>query len=175
MKKICFVIDKGLSPNSYAFLFPLLLNKNQIDHEIEIFFKLPIKNYDYIFIDSKYYNKKFQSNDFEFIKNDLENLRKKCNKLIYCDNEASIFINNLIFDYVDIYLKGRLPNNLNIYKKKLYGQREFTEYYNKKFGIIDSTESYSNIIEDKNLKKIFLGWNNGICDYTYYSTIKKNI
>ena len=105
----------------------------------------------------------------------MENLRKKCNKLIYCDNEASIFINNLIFDYVDIYLKGRLPNNLNIYKKKLYGQREFTEYYNKKFGIIDSTESYSKILKDKNLKKIFLGWNNGICDYTYYSTIKKNI
>ena len=81
MKKICFVIDKGLSPNSYAFLFPLLLNKNQIDHEIEIFFKLPIKNYDYIFIDSKYYNKKFQSNDFEFIKNDLENLRKNATNL----------------------------------------------------------------------------------------------
>ena len=175
MKKICFVIDKGLSPNSYAFLFPLLLNKNQIDHEIEIFFKLPIKNYDYIFIDSKYYNKKFKSNDFEFIKNDLENLRKKCNKLIYCDNEASIFINNLIFDYVDIYLKGRLPNNLNIYKKKLYGQREFTEYYNKKFGIIDSTESYSNIIEDKNLKKFFLAGIMGFVTIHIIQQLKKNI
>jgi hypothetical protein len=175
MKKICFVIDRELSPNSYAFLFPLLLNKDHIDHEIEIFYKSPIKNYDYIFIDSKFYNNKFQLNDFEFIRNDLENLRKKCNKLIYCDNEASIFINNLIFDYVDVYLKGRLPSDLNIYKKKLYGQREFTEYYNKKFGIIDSPENYSNIIEDKNLKKIILGWNNGICDYTYYSIIKKKL
>ena len=34
MKKICFVIDKGLSPNSYIFYY-ILLNKNQIDHEMK--------------------------------------------------------------------------------------------------------------------------------------------
>ncbi len=173
--KICFIIDKELSPNSFAFLFPLLLNIKNINEEIEILYRLPEKNYDLIFVDSKFYNKKFQSNDFKSITNDLTSLRQKCRKIIYCDNEASIFINKSIFSFIDYYLKGRLPKNLNIYKKKLYGQREFTDYYHNKFGIIDDPVNYSNSLEDKDLKKIILGWNNGICDYSYYSTIKKKI
>ena len=171
----CFIIDKNLSPNSFAFLYPILLNKDKIENKIDILFSFPKKNYDLIFVDSKYYNKKFQESEFDYIKSDLINLKKKCNKLIYCDNEASIFINETIFDFVDTYLKGRLPRNINIYKKKLYGQREFTDYYHKKYNIIDDTVNYSNIIGDKKLNKLVLGWNNGICDYSYYSPLKKKL
>ena len=172
---ICFIVNKDLNPNSFAFLFPLILNKNNFDHEIDISYEFPKNNYDFIFIDSKFYNKKYLTGDFDYIKNNLILLKKRCSKLIYCDNEASIFINSSIFDFVDIYLKGRLPSDMSVYNKKLYGQREFTDYYHRKYHINDENVSYSNILEDKDLKKIFLGWNNGICDYSYYSIFKKKI
>ena len=53
--KICFIIDKELSPNSFAFLFPLLLNIKNINEEIEILYHLPEKNYDLIFCTSSRY------------------------------------------------------------------------------------------------------------------------
>ena len=75
---------------------------------------------------------------------------------------------------MDIYLKGRLPEIL-ISTKKNYMVKEFTDYYHKKYNIIDDTVNYSNIIEDKKLNKLVLGWNNGICDYSYYSPLKKKL
>ena len=174
--KICFIIDKNLNPNSYAFIFPILINKkNFSSFDIDIISKDPEKIYDLIFIDSKYYITQFKNNDFNFISNNLIQIKNKCKKLIYCDNEASIFINKNLFKYVDTYLKGRLPADINTYKKELYGQRQFTDFYHKKYNIRDNAENYSNIIEDDQLKKIILGWNNGICDYSYFSIVKKLI
>ena len=174
--KICFIIDKNLNPNSYAFIFPILINKKNFSFfDIDIIYKDPEKIYDLIFVDSKYYISQFKNNDFNFISNNLMQIKKKCKKLIYCDNEASIFINKNLFNYVDTYLKGRLPADINTYKKELYGQRQFTDFYHKEYNIRDNAENYSNIIEEDQLKKIILGWNNGICDYSYFSIMKKLI
>ena len=74
---------------------------------------------------------------------------------------------------MDIYLKGRLPKDINIYKNKLYGQRQFTDFYFSKYDVKDNIENYSNILNNQQIKQIKLGWNNGICDYTYFSHIKK--
>ena len=75
--KICFIIDKNLNPNSYAFIYPVLLNKkNFSSFDIDITNKDPAEIYDLIFIDSKYYIAQFKNNDFNFIKNDLIQLKK---------------------------------------------------------------------------------------------------
>ena len=173
---ICFIVNKHLNPNSYAFIFPIIINiKNFNLFKIDIIYKSPIKNYDLIFVDSKFYINQFSNNDFDFISKSLVNIKKNCKKLIYCDNEASIFINNKLFKYVDIYLKGRLPKDIIIYKNKLYGQRQFTDFYFSKYDVKDNIENYSNILNNQQIKQIKLGWNNGICDYTYFSHIKKII
>ena len=174
--KISFIIDKNLNPNSYAFIFPVVINKKNFNEfQIDIINFQPNEVFDIIFVDSKFFLKQFKINDFESIKTILKNLKKKCKKLIYCDNEASIFINNNLFNYIDVYLKGRLPNDISKYKKSFYGQREFTNFYYTKYGIQDEIENYSHTLEDDQIKKIVLGWNNGICDYSYLSIIKKLI
>ena len=63
----------------------------------------------------------------------------------------------------------------DIYKKKLYGLREFTEFYHHKFNIKDDNEVYSEYLNEKDISKIILSWNNGICDYSFWSKINRNI
>ena len=53
-----------------------------------------------------------------------------------------------IFEFIDYYLKGIIPKDLNIYKKALYGKRQFTDFYYKKYKIKDDIEKgkYESII-----------------------------
>ena len=75
--KICFIIDKNLNPNSYAFIFPILINKKNFSFfDIDIIYKDPEKIYDLIFVDSKYYISQFKNNDFNFISNNLMQIKK---------------------------------------------------------------------------------------------------
>ena len=63
-----------------------------------------------IFIDNKYYNKNFNQMILSLLKM-IYDLRKM--QQTFIATMTSIFLNNLIFDYVDIYLKV-IANNLNI-------------------------------------------------------------
>lgn len=172
---ICFIVNKNLDQNSYAFIFPILNNKKFLPHKIEIKNSIPSKNYDIIIIDSKFFIDWFNKSNTQSVIDYLFKLKKKCKKIAYADNEASIYINYKIINNVDYYLKGRLPADIKIYQSKLYGMREFTDFYNKQFNVIDKNEKYSDIINIENTNKIILGWNNGICDYSYWSRLNKNI
>ena len=172
---ICFIVNKNLDPNSLSFIYPILLNKKFLDFNIEIENKIPSKNYDIIIIDSKFFIDLFNLDNTELVTDILNKLKMKNGKVIYSDNEASTFINREIINAVDYYIKGRLPKDLNLYKTKLYGMREYTDFYFKKFNITDTKEKYSDIINDDNLKKINLGWNNGINEYSYFSEYNRKV
>ena len=173
--KIYFLIDKNYSQNSFAFIYPILINKKYFNEKIFFSDKIPNNNYDVILVDSKFFYKKFKENNTQLIKKIIQELKLKCKKLVYVDNEASIFINKNIIEIFDYYLKGRIPNDKNIYKKKLYGLREFTEFYHHKFNIKDDNEVYSEYLNEKDISKIILSWNNGICNYSFWSKINRNI
>ena len=173
--KFFFLIDKDCNQNSFSFIFSILINKKYIKENIVIDSKLPNENYDIIFLDSKFFIKEFNKDNLKYIQDCIIKLKSKCKKLVYVDNEASIFINKNVIEMFDYYLKGRIPKNLNLYKEKLYGLREFTNFYFKKFKINDVNIRYSDNLEERNIKKIILSWNNGICDYSFWSKINRNI
>ena len=54
----------------------------------------------------------------------------------------------------------------------MYGERLYTDYYYKKFCIKDTNPSWSKPVQIKNLKKIKVGWNIGLSDYSMISIIK---
>ena len=172
--RIFFLIDKNCNQNSFSFIFPILTNKKYFKEEIIVGNQLPKKNYDLIFVDSKFFYEEFNKAEFQYIRNCIIELKLKCKKIVYVDNEASIFINKNIIEMFDYYLKGRIPNDMNIYKSKLYGLREFTDFYYHKFNIKDKNEIYSEYLDEKNISKIILSWNNGICDYSFWSKINRN-
>tara|TARA_B110000027_G_scaffold131144_1_gene154962 strand:+ start:530 stop:1582 length:1053 start_codon:yes stop_codon:yes gene_type:complete len=163
--------------NSYAFIYPVYNSINELSkkNKIKISYDLDKNIYDLIFLDSKFFYKSFIKSDYISIQKTLDNIRSKCKILVYCDNEASLFINNKIYRYVDFYLKSKLPINKNYYSLKYYGLRSYTDFYNHKFNIIDKNERFSDILTEDQSKKNILGWNNGICDYSLYGNLKRKI
>ena len=59
---------------------------------------------------------------------------------------------------------------------KHYGGRLFTNYYNKKFKLIDKNEIFNQVVKNKKLlKKIRISWNMGLADHGMFSHIKQKI
>ena len=72
-----------------------------------------------------------------------------------------------ILDHVDLYCKSQILKDKNLYKKKFYGNRIFTEFCHKNYKISDNEVSYSNPIKcKKNLQKIRVFWNSSIMNYS---------
>ena len=175
--KIKFLVGSLEFFNAYAFIYPVYNSINFLneEYEISIDYKTDNKKYDIIFIDSKFFYKHFIKNNFNIIAQTLINEKKKCKLLAYFDNEASLFINSEIYKYVDFYLKSKFPKDKNYYKKKYYGLRSYTDFYYNKFNIVDENETFSDKLDDNEIDKNILGWNNGICDYSLYSNIKRKL
>ena len=65
-------------------------------------------------------------------------IKKNCDSLIYFDTtDSSGSLQTEILNYVDIYCKGQLLKNRKSYLKSFYGDRLYTDYVHKKFGIND--------------------------------------
>ena len=113
--KINIIVGNLKYFNSYAFIYPIYQSLNLINDSVDlkIDYSIDNENYDLIFIDSKFFYEEFHKSNTQYIFGILEKLKKKCKQLIYCDNEASLFINNQIYKYVDFYLKSKLPSDKN--------------------------------------------------------------
>ena len=175
--KIKFIIGNLKYFNSYAFVYPIYQSLKLISESVDLIinYSLDEKNYDLIFVDSKLFYEEFNNSNTLVIFETLKKLKKKCKFLIYCDNEASLFVNSKIHKYVDFYLKSKLPRDENYYNFEYYGLRSYTDFYHKKFNIIDNKADYSEILSKEDQSKNILGWNNGICDYSLFSNLKRTI
>ena len=161
--------------NTRSFLFPLIYFKDYLKEKgirISVYNKayIPSKKA-FLFIESNFFGKRFlsESND---IFNMLTSLKKKNHKIIYFDlSDSTAILHPQIIRYVDIYSKAQLLRNRNLYKKKFYGNRIFTNFVFKKFKILDEIESYSESINEDSIKKLSIHWNSGIGNYTYFGRI----
>lgn len=172
------ILTPGLKyRNTNAFLFPLLIWSKFLESK-GIVFKIInninlIRNPDLLLLDSKFFRNEFNKN-FENTIIEIKNLKKKTNKLIYVDtSDSTSWIIPEVLNTVDYYWKSQILKNKNNYKKKFYGQRIYTDFYNKKFNITDNYEEYSKpIINDFDLSKIKLFWNYGLYDYSLNSDLR---
>ncbi len=155
------LLDLGYSFNFY----------NQINSD---FF-----NCDYIFINNKFFTdnyklklldkfgflKKFISNKVYF--NEIaQHLSKKNKNLIWFDLTDSAGTTQFeVLPYVKRYIKGQLYKNRDLYRKNLFRNRYFSDYYQKNFKI--ETDIKFNFCKLKPTydHKVFLGWNLGVGNF----------
>lgn len=175
LMKIINILTKGFdSPNGCAFLFPLIKNRRALlDRGIDISFYSNINNSiydcDILIVESKYFSPDWEKNTNQVLEK-FEEFHQKIKKIIYFDiSDSSGFPHARVLPYVDAYAKNQLLKDRTHYLKPLYGHRLYTDYYHKHYGIKDKNPLYSEPIENPDLlKKLKLGWNSGLADYSLY-------
>ncbi len=119
-------------------------------------------NSDIIFLSSRYFKKKDQYIDESYFLT-FELLKKNKIKLIWFDLRDSAGTTQFeVLPYVDLYFKKQMYKNKSSYYADLYGGREFSDYYNKRFRIKDDNPYKSEKLKKKYEKKIHLSWNLGV-------------
>jgi hypothetical protein len=96
----------------------------------------------------------------------IKKARKYSNKIIWMDIADSTGVTHFeLLPYIDLYLKKHLLKDKAIYQKELYGGRIFTDFYHKRFGIVDLSPFKQFYPLDTNLAyKVGLSWNMGMGD-----------
>ena len=165
--------SRKLYPNTLALILPFIIWKKSFlkkNYNIRILFDHKHLNYtEVIILDSKYHRDLWSYNSNK-VKNEINLITKKCNKLIYFDTtDSTSSIQIELLDVVYKYWKMQIFKDKLNYKKKFYGGRIFTDYLLKK-GIKDNKESsLNNIIEkDIYLNKIECAWNSSFNRYDYF-------
>ena len=169
------VLSPGFdTPNSSSFLFPLIIFKKHCEAlkiNIQFFFNLnkKVSECDFLIVDSKYF--KFEWNKSKNKVLDIFQKLSEHTKVIYFDTTDSAgTIDSSLLPIVKIYAKNQIYRNPNNYTRRLYGRRLFTDYYNKKFNIIDKSPDFSEPVVTKELlKKLKVSWNIGLSNHNFYS------
>lgn len=166
-------------PNTRSFLFPLkkykyFFKKNGLD--FNFYTKTINYNCDIVFIESNFYGKRWIRETNEIL-SELKQIRKKVKKIIYFDtSDSTSILNPEIIKCVDKYCKGQILKKLFDYKKKFYGNRIFTDYSRKFFGVKDGNESFSvPVLEQDDLNKIQIFWNSSISNYSLFGKFTNEI
>ena len=164
---------------TYSFIYPILNSIYLIresGNNLNFFYSLKkdIFDCDILIIDSRFTGK--IKNKEEFI-NILKKNKSKNLKLIFADTaDNSGQIKTDFLSFVDLYWKGQVLKNKNEYMKSHYGGRLFTNFYKKKFNVIDKNKQMSESVKNKDLlKKIKVCWNMGLCDHGKFSHIKQRL
>ncbi|PVY36663.1 hypothetical protein [Pontibacter virosus] len=93
----------------------------------------------------------------------INNFRRRFNRVIMLDDGAgSDSLHYEYMDLVDLYYKGKLLINKNLYLQPRYGSQIFTDYYNTEYGIADEVIKIRERPSDPSvLNKLRVSWNLG--------------
>tara|TARA_B100000989_G_scaffold276409_1_gene236653 strand:- start:138 stop:1289 length:1152 start_codon:yes stop_codon:yes gene_type:complete len=147
---------------------------------------------DYIFVNNRFFtdNYKFKLlNKFRFLKKFIYNkirfneiaeyLAKKNKNLIWFDLTDSAGTTQFeVLPHVKKYVKGQLYKDKELYRKNLFRNRFFSDYYQKKFKIENDIKFNFCKLEANYEQKVILGWNLGVAnffDIINYSNLEKLI
>jgi hypothetical protein len=94
----------------------------------------------------------------------IKEAKKYANKIIWMDMSDSTSVTHFeLLPYVDLYLKKHLLKDKKLYQKEFYGGRIYTDFYHRKFGIVDTSPFDQFFPLDMKLSyKVGLSWNMGM-------------
>ena len=184
MKKINILSPGFTSPNSAAFLFPLIKFKHALknhDFNITIYNTLEnrITDCNFLLVDSKFFKNSW-AQDFNGTLETISELNQKT-KLIWCDQSDSMgtFLGQVL-PYVYKYCKAQIIKDRSEYMSTHYASRIYADYYHKKYGINDKDSFLDQIVQNKtDLEKISVSWNSAFMNYgvnyDYILRLRKHI
>ncbi len=117
---------------------------------------------DIVILSSRYFKKKNNIID-ECYFSLFESLSKKKIRIIWFDLRDSAGTTQFeVLPYVDLYYKKQIYKNKKIYYKDIYGGRDYSNFYHKKFHVSDDNPYNFIKLEKKYESKINISWNIGV-------------
>lgn len=170
------------SSNGVAFLFPLRAWKREIgDHGIKISYFDSIKpslyQCDVVGIDCRYYSHRWAL-EAEKVEKEIFEITNRVKRSIWFNiQDSSGWDHARPLKYVTSYVKNQVLCNKEDYLRPIYSSgRIYGDYYNSKFGVKDESPTFSEVVEDLNLlKKIRVGWNSGLANYSLFGPLYSNL
>ena len=173
MATVQFLTTKNISPNTHSIIYPLLRWNKNINAEIGVtnIVSSDLKeNSDIIILDSKFHKYWWLDKNLgtKAVLEDIERIKKKCNKIVYFDTtDSSGSIQKEVFKKINQYWKGQTLVEKNLYKKKFFYDRVFTDYFKRKYFNEGINQNHEDILEVNDISKIKTAWNSSLTSYKY--------
>jgi len=166
------VLTVDNNPNSFSFAFPLLINrKGLLDRgiKVKIFYLLEKGLYDcdILFVDNKFFRPWWRRKENEYIYKFLENSKSKVGAVLWFDTSDSTGTPQFeVLPYVDGYYKNQILKDVKQYCKTYYSTRIYADYYHRKYGTIETTDTGREFpLDPQYINKIHSSWNPGLNDH----------
>ncbi len=171
MIKVHILSPGFTTPNGRAFLFPVKVWHSALRRrDISVaLFNRQTKNLidcDVLMVDSKFHRDRWLFETREILE-EFGNFTRHC-RVIYCDTtDSSGWLQTELLPIVHLYAKAQLLRDLSAYRLPMYAYRPFTDYYHRKYGVIDAKPEWSQAVANPALlSKLRVSWNSGLADYS---------
>jgi hypothetical protein len=166
------VLSPGFTtPNGRAFLFPLKVWRKALrrrGYTIKIFNRAhaALTACDVLLVDSKFHRDRWL-HDTPGIVAEFSAWADQC-RVVYCDTtDSSGWLQTELLPVVHVYAKAQLLRDRDRYRAPMYGHRPFTDYYHRKYGVVDAQPEWSLAVHDPaHLGKLRVSWHSGLADYS---------
>ena len=172
MIRINVLTGGAVSPNSEAFLFPLIVHRRALrraGYSVRIYDAVTprVTECDLLFVERTFFGHQHRwPGSWEGVIDELERLRRGPEALCWFDTTASSgTLQTPVFPHVDLYCKPQILRDRTRYTRRYYGSRLYTDYYHRTFGIEDQAATWSEPLGAKDLQKFHLSWNSGLANY----------
>lgn len=170
-------LDYDIEFDQFDAFIPYMSRKLHRPSTKDDFIGLFNKQYDIVFLAYHHSNAGLSSIQSEDRIEVLQHLRKRSNKIIWldtADGTGTCFFD--VLPYIDLYLKKQVLIDLNLYKKEIWSNRIFGEYYHNTLGIQETGQKenikYYSVLEPQFIDKLGISWNVGLGDLFANGTTK---
>ena len=169
--KTVHVLTTRNNPNADSFNFPLRLHRGRlkaagIDVKLRFLATDRLVDCDVLCLNSKYFRPWGRARRQELIEF-IEDAREKVERVLWFDTTDSTGTTQLeVLPHVDGYYKAQVLADRRGYLKSYYGQRVYTDYYHREFGISDEGPSGPQVAaREEDLDKIHVSWSSALGDH----------
>ena len=165
------VLTTRNNPNTDSFNLPLRLHRSQlkaagIDVSLRFSVNDRLLDCDILFLNSKYFRAWSLARRQELIEF-IGAARGKVKRVLWFDTTDSTGTTQVdVLPHVDGYYKAQVLTDRRGYLNSYYGQRIYTDYYHREFGISDEGSSGAQVTaREEDLHKIHVSWSSALGDH----------
>lgn len=173
MTKVHILTEGFVAPNVRAIFYPLVRHRRALAaHGIEWRAitdrrAADLCDCDVLLVESNIHGKKWNTNEAGIL-DEIAGYGERAGRVIYLDTaDSTALLHPEVLPVVDFYAKAQLLRDRDAYLERHYGNRIFTDYVHRAFGVVDTAPASSRPVAERALLgKLRLSWNSGLADYS---------